>query len=216
LRTLNQALPEFLRIVHIHDRTSNQTFFVNTSLLRKSCEDAYILREGETEEDMRLTNDDWIDCVSLETPPVLMTRQPELRPIWDHIIGNIASNPSIATIQISSDLTSGREHLLIPLAAFLLEYPVGYVPQDANQSIFLSNTPLDVYECVLVLEDSEEEHALLKFSCPQCVSQSVPRLAPEEVQGRLMGRFQPRLEAADHPGGLEVRYTQETHPRVGL
>lgn len=143
-----------------------------------------------------------------------MARQPELRQVWDHIIGNIALDPSIAVIQIPSDLTSGREHLLIPLAAFLLEYPVGYVPLDANQTTFLSDTPLDVYECVLT--DSGEEHTLLKFSCPQCVSQSVARLTPEEVRRRLMGRFQPRLEAVDYPGRLEVRYTQETLPRVGL
>jgi len=143
-----------------------------------------------------------------------MTRQPKLRQIWDHIIGNITLNPSIMVTQIPSQLTSGREHLLIPLAAFLLEYPVGYVPLDANQTTFLSNIPLDVYECVLA--DPGEEHTLLKFSCPRCVSQSVARLAPEEVRRRLVGRFQPRLEAVDYPGRLEVRCTQETLPRVGL
>ena len=141
-----------------------------------------------------------------------MTQQPKLRQIWDHIIGNIALNPSI--VVIPSELTSGREHLLIPLAAFLLEYPVGYVPLDANQTTFLSNTLLDVYECLLL--DSGEEHTLLKFSCPQCVSQSVARLEPGEVRRRLIGRFQPRLEAADYPGRLEVRHTQEILPRVGL
>jgi len=182
---------------------------------------------------MRLTSDDWIDCVSLESPPVLvsndtslslrtneaytrleMARHPRLRQIWDHIIGNITLNPSKVVIQIPSDLTSGREHLLIPLAAYLLEYPVGYVPLDTNQTIFLSNTPLDVYECVL--EDAGEEFTLLKFSCPQCVSQSAARLAPDEVRRKLVDRFQPRLEAVDHPGRLEVRHTQETLPRVSL
>lgn len=143
-----------------------------------------------------------------------MAQQPELRQIWDHIIGNIALNPPTVAIQIPSDLTSGREHLLIPLAAFLLEYPVGYVPLDANQTTFLSNIPLDVYECVL--EDSEGEHTLLKFSCPQCVSQSVSRLAPDEVRRRLVGRFRPRLRAVEYSGGLKVRHTQETLPRIGL
>ncbi|KAF9645741.1 hypothetical protein BDM02DRAFT_3119732 [Thelephora ganbajun] len=214
LRILSQALPEFGHVLYIHDQTSDQNFFVNTTLLRKSYEDAYILREGETEENMRLTSDDWIDCVGLETPPVLMTQQPKLRQIWDHIVGNLILNPSIAVIQIPSDLTFGREHLLIPLAAFLLEYPVGYVPLNADQSTFLSNTPLDVYECVL--EESGEEHTLLKFSCPQCVSQSVARLAPDEVQRRLANRFQPRLEAVDYPGRLEILHTQENLPRVGL
>ena len=60
-------------MVRVRDQTSNQTFFVNTTLLLKSCEDAHILREGETEEDMRLTSDDWIDCVGLESPPVLVS-----------------------------------------------------------------------------------------------------------------------------------------------
>ena len=143
-----------------------------------------------------------------------MKKQPKLRQIWDCIIGNIALNPSVATIQIPSELTSGGEHLLIPLAAFLLEYPVGYVPLDANQTTFLSNIPLDVYECVL--EGSSGEHTLLKFSCPQCVSQSVSRLAPDEVRKRLVDRFQPRLLAVDCSGRLKVRHTQEALPRVGL
>ena len=143
-----------------------------------------------------------------------MKKQPKLLQIWDCIIGNIALNPSVATIQIPSELTSGGEHLLIPLAAFLLEYPVGYVPLDANQTTFLSNIPLDVYECVL--EDSEGEHTLLKFSCPQCVSQSVSRLAPDEVRKRLVDRFQPRLLAVDYSGRLKVRHTQEALPLVGL
>jgi len=60
-------------VVHIHDQTSDQTFFVNTTLLRKSCEDAYTLREGEIEEGMQLTSDGWIDCVGLENPPVLVS-----------------------------------------------------------------------------------------------------------------------------------------------
>ena len=142
------------------------------------------------------------------------TRQSQLQEIWDHVIGNITSNPSIVAIHIPSDLTSGREYLLIPLAALLLEYPVGYVPLGSDQTVFLSNIPLDVYECVL--EDSGEERTLLKFSCPQCVGQSVARLAPDKVRGRLEDRFKPRLEAVDYPGRLEVRHTQETLPRVGL
>lgn len=182
---------------------------------------------------MLLTSDGWIDCVSLETPPVLvsinvtliecgrgsgiifeMKRQPRLRQIWDHVIGNIVLNPTTVAIQIPSNLTSGKEHLLVPLAAFLLEYPVGYVPLDTNQTTFLSDVPLDVYECVL--EESREIHTLLKFSCPQDVSQSVSRLAPDQVQRRLADRFQPRLQAVEYPGRLEVWHTQKVLARAGL
>lgn len=143
-----------------------------------------------------------------------MTRQPQFRQILDHLIDNISVNSRNFVVRIPSHLTIGREHLLIPLAAFLLEYPVGYVPLDANQTTFLSNIPLDVYECVL--EGPGKERALFKFSCPQCVSQSVARLAPDEMQRRLVGRFQPRLQAVDYPGRLLVRRSQETLPRVGL
>ena len=143
-----------------------------------------------------------------------MTQQPQLQQLWDYIIGNLALNPSHVVIQIPSNLTSGQEQLLIPLAAFLLEYPVGYVPLGAHQNAFLSYIPLDVYECVL--ENSGEEHILLKFSCPQCVSQSVARLAPYEVQRRLMKHFQPRLEAVGYLGRLEIKHVQETLPCVGL
>lgn len=67
-----QALPEFESVLHIHDETSNQAFFVNTALLQKSCEDACTLGNREVEEDRRITSDGWIDCVSLETLPVLV------------------------------------------------------------------------------------------------------------------------------------------------
>ena len=67
-------------MVHIHDQISNQVFFVNTVLLRKSCENAYIFEEGESEEDMRLTSDSWVDCVSLETPPLLVGIETPLPP----------------------------------------------------------------------------------------------------------------------------------------
>ncbi|KAF9781561.1 hypothetical protein BJ322DRAFT_1111489 [Thelephora terrestris] len=214
LQALHQALPEFGRVLHIHDELSNQAFFVNTALLQKNRKDARILGGGLTEEVMRVASDSWIDYVILETPPVLMTRPPELQQIWDHIIGNFTRNPSTRVIQIPSELTSGREHLLIPLAAFFLEYPVGYVPLDANQATFLNHIPLDVYECVL--QDWGEERTLLKFSCPQCVSQSVARLSPDEVCRRLVGRFQPRLRAADPSWRLKVLHTQETLPRVSL
>ena len=68
-----QALPRLRQVVYIHDRTSNRSFFVNTTLPRKSCEDAHILREGETGEDMRLTSGGWTDCTSLEGTPMLVS-----------------------------------------------------------------------------------------------------------------------------------------------
>ena len=60
-------------MIHIHDETSNQTFFANATQFRKNCEDIFVLRDQELDEGMRLKSDGWVDCISLETPPVLVS-----------------------------------------------------------------------------------------------------------------------------------------------
>lgn len=68
-----QALPEFRHVIHIHDETSDQAFFVNTTLLRKNCEDVYSFGyEGG----MPSKGVCWVDWISLETPPVLVSIDP--------------------------------------------------------------------------------------------------------------------------------------------
>lgn len=53
-------------MIHLHDETTNQTFFVNITLLGKnSCRD-------EGEEGAWLKGGGCVDCVSLETPPVMV------------------------------------------------------------------------------------------------------------------------------------------------
>jgi hypothetical protein len=59
-----------MRVIHTNDETSNQIFFVNTALLRKSDEHFYIPGDDKAEDGMRPRSDGWVDCVSLETPPV--------------------------------------------------------------------------------------------------------------------------------------------------
>jgi hypothetical protein len=68
-----QTFPEFRHVLHIHDETSNQTFFINTTLLRSSCQGTCILGDGEDEEDLWFIRGGWTDCVSLEIPPVLVS-----------------------------------------------------------------------------------------------------------------------------------------------
>jgi hypothetical protein len=43
---------------------------------------------------------------------------------------------------------------MIPLAAFLLEYPVGYVAASSHAA-FLDNVPLEIYEVSQRREDTE-------------------------------------------------------------
>lgn len=59
-------------MIHIYDETSNQAFFVNTTLLCKNYEDVCILGD-EAEEGTRLRSYGWVDYVRLETPPVLVS-----------------------------------------------------------------------------------------------------------------------------------------------
>lgn len=67
--TNTQALPDFRRVVHVYDETSNQAFFLNTDLL---LENVYILGDAKEEDGIRVRSDGWVDWVSLETPPVLV------------------------------------------------------------------------------------------------------------------------------------------------
>ncbi|TFY68732.1 hypothetical protein EVJ58_g820 [Rhodofomes roseus] len=115
----------------------------------------------------------------------------------------------------------------VPLAAVLLEYPVAYVPADADQTEFLPGVLLDVYHCVISLADTTlddtrgapgdaREHTLLKFSCPACLAEQDTSLSPARMMDRLRVSFGARLNAAEGQWNLAVRHTTEAHDRVSL
>jgi Domain of unknown function (DUF4504) len=102
---------------------------------------------------------------------------------------------------------------LIPLAAVLLEYPVGYVPVSSQQTSFLNDVPLDVYECVLIPHSSGKLETLLQFSCPCALAKN---LSVDAVKEKLEIRFLPRITAVNLNFGLQIIHHVETLPRVGL
>jgi hypothetical protein len=108
----------------------------------------------------------------------------------------------------------------IPLAALLVGYPVAYVPGSPDQSSFLSNVPLDVYECVLTFDESQQVsnlHTLLKFSCPSGLAQDHPDLlGPPQIIEHLNGRYRNRLQKAAPDTKLVVLHSSETLDRVAL
>lgn len=114
------------------------------------------------------------------------------------------------------------EKELIPLAAFLIEYPVAYVPISAGQENFLSGIPLDVYECVVVHptdgtqnNGQPRRHSMLKFSCPCSLGlEYLQLLSPQTMQRRLKERFIERVEGFGLQ--LEVMHYAVTHDRVAL
>lgn len=128
--------------------------------------------------------------------------------------------PVASSLQPSLDLTD-----IVPLAAFLLEYPVAYVPASADQTSFLEGVPLDVYQCTFVSrpagsqcpDSTNVEHSLLKFSCPSIVGSVEAELSPPRLVERLKSRFGARLEGeAGLAGSIIVRHHVETHARVSL
>ena len=106
--------------------------------------------------------------------------------------------------------------VLVPLAGFLLEYPVSYVPTSADQAIFLSSTPLNIFECIIFLPGdlAYSEHIMFKFSCPAQANLD-RRLNPGFISETLQSRFTERLK--DIEGSrIEVRHHVETLGNVAL
>lgn len=56
-------------------------------------------------------------------------------------------NHSLATSDISEHtITSSNPEAMVPFAAFLLEYPIAYVPHKSLQSDFFARVELDVFQ----------------------------------------------------------------------
>lgn len=103
----------------------------------------------------------------------------------------------------------------IPLAAVILEFPIAYVPEGSDQTSFLSNTPLDVYECCLHLQTSNHntEHIFLKFSCPSELSIAE---RPDTIKEKLLTQFSRRTRACGIQTDIAIKHTRVTLDRVAL
>jgi hypothetical protein len=111
--------------------------------------------------------------------------------------------------------------VLVPLAGFLLEYPIAYIPASSGQMSFLSGVPLDVYACMIDLGiPFYKEHTLIKFSCPSQLGAEYPHLSPGIMAQRIRERFMPRLKKMDHTfcKAIDIRVKHEviTQDRVAL
>lgn len=132
------------------------------------------------------------------------------------LMGDLANTTMPLSKTLSRNL-SRAQGTTIPMAAVLIEYPVAYVPASLEQESFLSNVPLDVYECVLNFNNSLNQHILLKFSCPSGIAKENPDiLGPSRIVERLIATFQPRLHSVIPGTELVVRHSSETLDRVAL
>ncbi|KAJ7175895.1 hypothetical protein C8R46DRAFT_73448 [Mycena filopes] len=186
LRILRQKHTIFDGIEHVLEPSSQQSFFVNTTLCQAETSPTNEVSFILVQEDLQLIDHAPPDVLAaLETlksskPPIL----PELTP-----------------------------RTAIPLAGVLLAYPVAYVPNE--DAAFLAQVSLDVYACSVRAPDWENAHELLKFSCPATLAEAHPeQLAPARIVARLTARLEPRL--AELGLALTVQHSTETMDRVAL
>ncbi|KAL1745110.1 hypothetical protein HDZ31DRAFT_63442 [Schizophyllum fasciatum] len=121
------------------------------------------------------------------------------------------SSPDTGMIPLSENI--GID-VLVPLAAFLLEYPVAYVP-STQHSVFLSQVPLDVHEVMLHFGSST--HSILKFSVPCHIAAGNPLLSPDALQQSLRDEYSRRVHRAyGESVSVSAMHSVKTQDRVAL
>ncbi|KAG8828785.1 hypothetical protein FRC19_000173 [Serendipita sp. 401] len=138
-----------LEIAAIWETETEQAFFINTVLLNAK---------------MKAGN--FPLWVSVATPSQLVPEPCSFRAL----LSQITLEPGCV-----SAVTANKPTDMVPLAAWLLDYPVAYVVTDPSIP-FLMNTALEVYDCWLDWRD--ECIPLLKFSVPQSCRGSLSFASP--------------------------------------
>ncbi|KAG1750923.1 hypothetical protein EDD22DRAFT_957877 [Suillus occidentalis] len=203
---MNQSAT-FADIVHWYHPSSFQSFIVNSRTLRTL---ARTLLEDNTV----------VTYVLLGASPTLLNSTPKT--VLDAIC---AMNADMLESQakVSFSFLGGlTQENLVPLAATLIGYPVAYVPISVDQTSFLSGHSLDVYEasvvpatsCTSSLQNSNQAHTLLKFSCPRSLAETDCELFPERIIKCLQSQFLERLSSIGL--SLLVHHHVEVVDRVAL
>ncbi|KAJ3716854.1 hypothetical protein C8R42DRAFT_724505 [Lentinula raphanica] len=221
----------FHNIVHIYEPCSEQSFFINASLLLAKYPPKLDGSNG-SESEWRGWPYPGPVFVSTNDPPTILSTSPDgLFAILQNIIQQIIdpSTNLTETLILPQGLPAA---LTVPLAAILLEYSVAYCPSSDIVAPFPGGVTLDVYEVILKLPmllstrdprsstnlDEERPHRILKFSCPSSLVLSSPELTHQTMEERLKSYFDRRLRDALH-GNLalvSVRHTIENLDTIAL
>jgi hypothetical protein len=134
-----------------------------------------------------------------------------------------ALTAQVDRVEITSlALGAGLEReVMVPLAAFLLEYPVAYVPTP-NETSFLAGVCLDVYDCTLIRSHHVTEnvllqdHSFLTFSSPHQLGSENLDLSPPSLLRKLNTRYRSRLREITSNCALETHHRTESFDRVAL
>ncbi|KAI0365737.1 hypothetical protein BV20DRAFT_972822 [Pilatotrama ljubarskyi] len=221
LKSLRKDIPRFNGVTLLHDPTSDQLFYVNAKLLQQ-----HPLGRADLAAPLVADAGDLpaVTFVQLDSSVTKICPPPsQLLSLFAHLeLALLGEKLLPEVVSLPEDKRTQDIGTMVAFAACLLEFPVAYVPASGGSGPFLAGVPLDVYECVLELDDDPrptglpEKHVMLKFSCPCIVAETTPELRPEMVVGRLKARFGVRLEQSGFPGRMIVRHSIETLDRVAM
>ncbi|KAF5369326.1 hypothetical protein D9758_002744 [Tetrapyrgos nigripes] len=217
-------IPLFHQVVLIYEQRSEQSFFIHVpSFLQRS---------------VNLKPQDLHDllCIRLQSnhnsPEILPTIPAHLITVILDLTAQLRSSTAGNYPTVISPSEALPFHSSVPLAAFLLEYPVLYCPDESTADhtsvSHLDQITLDVYECIISFSDDQTSgrktsprpvaasshpsptstHSLLKFSCPSQLGLSSERLAPASVISRLQSHFS--LSIAKLHGSLQIQHSTVT------
>lgn len=214
-------MPEYRHVVVLVGLALDDYFIVNAPLLLDRLHNEFLEDQGAPEV--------WTEFVKLSDPPQLTPVPKSLtQGILDPLsltlnLQNERKNnlstvdlPAILNIPVLNNLEVTD---LVPLAAVILEYPIAYIPEIPNQTSFLANTQLDVYEYCLTLHgirESPREHVLLKFSCPSSLNEGQLEQRPNRIEDKLRMRFSQRINSCNLLAEGIVKKHQATFDRVAL
>ncbi|KAF9267394.1 hypothetical protein L218DRAFT_984925 [Marasmius fiardii PR-910] len=245
LRDLCQRSNRFKSVVHIYDPTSDQSFFINKPLFLSRIRGFLSLYDTDSAgllSAMEGPNFQPTSFISLSSEgpfnPTFTDVSEGVHAVLRHLSSQIQLISAEDSVQESMTITlpPNLSYIVtVPLAGFLLEYPVAFCPistPGADTSSFLSQVPLRVYKCFLKLEDKDRTrdsgtnsqqkpgHLLMQFSIPAVLESTHPEThSSTVVESKLHQIFSSRLDkafAGKTVPPLTVTHSIKTLDRVAL
>lgn len=234
LRDLCQRISMFKDVVHVYDPSSDQSFFLNISLFLPRARGCLSVNEpGFRPTSFIPLSSEAASNSSLSVVPE------EVLAVLRHLIIQIQLISAEGSVQEAQTITLPPDlpcNVTVPLAGFLLEFPVAFCPISVpgiETRSFLNQVPLRVYRCLLNHEDKSRitrdsdttsqqihRHLLMQFSIPSDLESTHPETySPSAISAHLQETFSSRLEKAfagrTFPS-LTITHSVRTLDRVAL
>lgn len=206
--------PAFSPLVHVYHGPTGQSFIANKSMLLQRAKHTASSNTGHVSGIALFIHLNTSDAVEPESLP----SKALLRTIVDLATHLEEMSPEDTFVPVPTNI--GID-ILVPLAAFILEYPVAYVP-NPKQTTFLSQVPLDVHEVIISSSGTshfqlEAFHSLLKFSVPRHLALSHPACEMKTLQRSLQEVYTRRAhDAFGATATITTQHSVQIHDRVAL